>query len=319
MRSRALATASPENRPRGSCSRCARTGRRRIPTTMRKATSRSVGQLHEDLVGDQRDALLLLGGAVLAVLLIVCVNLAGAAGFAWRGAATRVCRAARAWREPPAPRPAVGRRSHAACSHRRRRRACSSPTRCLRDCWHSIRPAACSAGRSRSTTLTLALHRAPRHRRGLPRRLCACLERHGIASAGHTSRATRAPRPLPDGGARAFRACRRAVGVERDPARGRAAADSVAIRICSASTSAYRTDGLLTFDVFVPPARQPDPAVARRTLAAIEDASRDNARRRCQPERFRRCRWRRRRSATISSSKVGRRRRQERPGGTRAI
>ena len=32
--------------------------------------------LHEDVVGNQRDALLLLGGAVLAVLLIVCVNLA---------------------------------------------------------------------------------------------------------------------------------------------------------------------------------------------------------------------------------------------------
>jgi putative ABC transport system permease protein len=32
--------------------------------------------LHEDIVGDQRDALVLLGGAVLFVLLIVCVNLA---------------------------------------------------------------------------------------------------------------------------------------------------------------------------------------------------------------------------------------------------
>jgi hypothetical protein len=33
-------------------------------------------QLHEYLVGDQRDALVLLAGAVLFVLLIVCVNLA---------------------------------------------------------------------------------------------------------------------------------------------------------------------------------------------------------------------------------------------------
>ncbi len=37
------------------------------------AVSRS---LHEDIAGDQRDALLVLGGAVLFVLLIVCVNLA---------------------------------------------------------------------------------------------------------------------------------------------------------------------------------------------------------------------------------------------------
>jgi putative ABC transport system permease protein len=32
-----------------------------------------------------------------------------------------------------------------------------------------------------------------------------------------------------------------------------------------------RTDGVLTLDLFVPPARQPDPAIARRTLATIED------------------------------------------------
>ena len=37
------------------------------------AVSRS---LHEDIAGDQREALVLLGGAVLAVLLIICVNLA---------------------------------------------------------------------------------------------------------------------------------------------------------------------------------------------------------------------------------------------------
>jgi putative ABC transport system permease protein len=48
----------------------------RYPEHYAKGHFAVLRSLHEDLAGDQRDALLLLGGAVLSVLLIVCVNLA---------------------------------------------------------------------------------------------------------------------------------------------------------------------------------------------------------------------------------------------------
>lgn len=230
------------------------------------AVSRS---LHEDLVGDQRDALLLLGGAVLIVLLIVCVNLA--ALLISNGEARRREFAVR----------------HALGANRRR----------------LVRQLVAEAMLLAVIGGVLGVMLANTLLAGLlalyPQRLpvwqaitidyvallytCALVVVAGVlvgfvpalnATGMRMQETLRAD-------SRTATASRRAVSARSVLVIGQLAASVILLVGALLLIRSYRRlqqvdlgirqDRVLTFGVFIPPGRQPDAAAARRTLAAIED------------------------------------------------
>ncbi len=224
--------------------------------------------LHEDLFGYQRDALLLLGGAVLAVLLIVCVNLA--ALLVSNGEARR---------REFAVRHALG------ASRRRLIRQMVVEAMLLAVVGGIVGVFVANAmlagllafypdrlPTSQVITidyLTLLYASALVILVGVLVGVVPAL----IATGSRMQDTLRAD-------SRTATASRRAVVARSGLVVAQLAVSVILLASAVLLIRSYqqlqrvdlgiRTDGVLTFDLFVPPARQPDPAAARRTLAAIE-------------------------------------------------
>ena len=224
--------------------------------------------LHEDLVGDQRDALLLLGGAVLAVLLIVCVNLS--ALLVSRGEARRREFAVR----------------HALGADRRR---------LIRQLVVEALLLASIGGAAGVFVANAALAGLLKLYPGrLPAPQPISVDTLTLlyigalvivvgALVGIVPAMTAAGSRLQDtlrSDSRTATGSRRLVFARSALVVAQLALSVVLLAGALVLTRSYwdlrrvdlglQTEGILTFDVFVPPARQSDPAVARRTLAAIE-------------------------------------------------
>jgi putative ABC transport system permease protein len=224
--------------------------------------------LHEDLVGDQRDALLLLGGAVLFVLLIVCVNLA--ALLVANGEARRREFAVR----------------HALGANRRRLvRQMVSEAMLLAVVGGAVGVLVANAmlaglvalypGRL-PTTQPIAIDYAALLYVGALVIVVGLVV--GVMPALSATGARIQDMLRPD--SRTATASRRAVVARSALVVAQLAVSVILLAGALLLVRSYlelrridlgiQTDGVLTFDVFVPQARQPDPAAARRTLAAIE-------------------------------------------------
>ena len=224
--------------------------------------------LHEDLFGDQRGALLLLGGAVLAVLLIVCVNLA--ALLVSNGEARR---------REFAVRHALG------ASRRRLVRQLVAEAMLLAVVGGVV-------GLFVANTMLAGLLALYPDRLPMGQAIAidyATLLYTGVlviavgflvgvvpalsATGSRMQDTLRAD-------SRTATASRRAVAARSALVVAQLAVSVILLAGALLLIRSYQelqrvdlgieTDRLLTFDVFVPPARHPDPAAARRTLAAIE-------------------------------------------------
>jgi putative ABC transport system permease protein len=224
--------------------------------------------LHEDLVGDLRDALLLLGGAVLSVLLIVCVNLA--ALLVSNGEARR---------REFAVRHALG------ASRRRLVRQLVAEAMLLAVVGGVV-------GLFVANTMLAGLLALYPDRLPMGQAIAidyATLLYTGVlviavgflvgvvpalsATGSRMQDTLRAD-------SRTATASRRAVAARSALVIAQLAVSVILLAGALLLIRSYQelqrvdlgieTDRLLTFDVFVPPARHPDPAAARRTLAAIE-------------------------------------------------
>ena len=224
--------------------------------------------LHEDLLGDQRDVLLLLGGAVLFVLLVVCVNLA--ALLVSNGEARR---------REFAVRHALG-----ASRHRLVRQMVAEAmllaivggivgvfvANAMLGALLALYPERLPTAQAIDIDYVTLLY------------VCALVIVIGFlvgvvpalsATGSRMQDTLRAD-------SRTATASRRAVVARSGLVVAQLAMSVILLAGAVLLIRSYQelrrvdlgiqTEGLLTFDVFVPPARQPDPAVARRTLAAIE-------------------------------------------------
>ena len=209
-----------------SCSRCVRTGRRRIPITTRKDTSPSAARCRRTSSATSATR----APARRRRALRAADRLRqprGAARFEWGSAAAGVRRAACARREPPAPDPATGRRGDAAGGRRRPRRGRARERGCSQVSWRCIRSGCRCRRRSRSTT--------PRCSTPVPSSSwwgCWSASSLRCSATGtrlqDTLRAdSRTATLVSPRGGRPFGAGGRPAGGERDPAGRRAAPDSV--------------------------------------------------------------------------------------------
>jgi predicted permease len=275
------------------------------------AVSRS---LHEDLAGDQRDALFILSGAVLFVLLIVCVNLA--ALLVSKGEARR---------REFAVRHALG------ADRRRLIRQLVVETMLLAVAGGVLGVVLANA--LLAALLALYPVRLPVWQAITIDHIallyaCALVIFAGFlvglvpalnATGTRMQEALRAE-------SRASTASRRAVAARSVLVISQLAFSVILLVGALLLIRSYQQlqrvnlgiepDHVLTFSLSVPPARQQDAAAARRTLASIE------ARLAATPgvdvaARFQTCHWRRPDRPTISTSTDGRSRRPERRPGTR--
>ena len=225
--------------------------------------------LHEDIVGDQRDALALLGGAVLFVLLIVCVNLA--ALLVSNGEARR---------REFAVRKALG------ANRRRLGRQLVAETMMLSVCGGVIGIVLAKA--VLAGLLALYPQRLPVWQEieidsiailytgalvivaGFFVGLVSALRATGV----RVQEALRAD-------SRTAASSRRTVAARSVLVVGQLALSAILLVGALLLIRSYQrllhvdlgieSDRVLTFNLFIPPGRQGDPAAARRTLAAIED------------------------------------------------
>jgi putative ABC transport system permease protein len=225
--------------------------------------------LHEDIVGSQRDALLLLGGAVAFVLLIVCVNLA--ALFISNGEARRREFAVR----------------HALGANRRRLvRQLIVETMLLAVAGGVV--GIVLANSLLAGLLALYPQRLPAWQTITIDYIAVLYTAALVIIAGIlvgvvpalTATGMRLQETLRMD-SRTATGSRRAVAARSVLVSGQLALSVILLVSAILLTRSYQRlqrvdlgiqpDHLLTFDLSIPPARQRDPAVARRTLAAIED------------------------------------------------
>ena len=181
--------------------------------------------LQEDIVGNHRDAWVLLGGAVIVRPADRLRQHRGAAGVEWGSPATGVRRETCARREPPAPDPAIGRRGDApgGCRRSRRGRACEvAPRRSP----VAVSAAAAGVAGDRDRRHGGAVHLCPRPPGGGGSRPRPCAAGDRNTAPGHAENGLPHRELVSPRGGGPFGAGGRPASRQRHAAGRRAAADS---------------------------------------------------------------------------------------------